>query len=222
MPSLRSKLMSVALRRYVRPRLMRLSIDEHRRSSAARARLFRVPHGTKVEPVSADNVSGEWISPVGAAQDNVLFYLHGGGFCTGSSTSCRHFNIRLAQAIGARAITIDYRLAPEYPFPAAVEDSLAAYHWLLDNGLRAKNIVMGGDSAGGNLAMATLVALRNGGEPLPAAAFCLSPALDMAMTGESLTTRAAADPIFTREYVEWVAPLYVGSGDPRNPLMSPL
>ncbi len=154
--------------------------------------------------------------------EHILYYLHGGGFYTGSSESCRQFSFRLAQAARAKAMTIDYRLAPEHPFPAALEDSLAAYRWLLENNFRPENIIIGGDSAGGNLALATLVALRDAGDPLPAAAFCMSPALDMLLSGESLTTHASLDPIFTRAYFEWAAPLYIGEGDPRNPLMSPL
>jgi acetyl esterase/lipase len=128
----------------------------------------------------------------------------------------------LCAASDARALAIDYRLAPEHPFPAAVDDATTTYRWLVANGVEPASIVIGGDSAGGGLTLAALVALRDAGDPLPAAAFCISPWVDLEVSGESATTRAAADPIIDPAGVSAAAARYLAQAHPRTPLASPL
>ena len=174
------------------------------------------------EPVDAGGVPGEWIAAPSAAGGRVIYYLHGGGYTVGSINTHRALIARLSAAAGARALAIDYRLAPEHPFPAAVEDATAAYRWLLEGGADPSNVVIAGDSAGGGLTVATLVALRDARIPLPAAAVCLSPWVDLEGIGESATTRKAADPMIDPEGGLEQARLYLGGADPRTPLAAPL
>src|SRR5512143_2467981 len=150
----------------------------------------RVARDVTCEALQAEGVPAEWIVPPNAAADRVILYLHGGGYVMGSINTHRAMIARIARASQARALALDYRLAPEHPFPAAVDDATAAYRWLLAQGLAAKQLAIGGDSAGGGLTVATLLALRDAGTPLPAAGVCLSPWLDLTQSGESMTTRA--------------------------------
>jgi len=128
----------------------------------------------------------------------------------------------IARAAGTRALLLDYRLAPEHPFPAALEDALAAYQWLLGQGIAPGRVVIAGDSAGGGLTMAALLALRDRGLPRPAGGVCISPWVDLTCSGSSYATKAASDPIVTREGVAGMAQAYIGDGDPKRPLVSPL
>jgi monoterpene epsilon-lactone hydrolase len=175
------------------------------------------------ERVSVGGVDGEWIVTSGARQDKALLYFHGGGFRLGSVTSHRDLIARIAGASGCRVLAIDYRLAPEHRFPAPLEDALAAYRWMLDQGLTAENIAFAGDSAGGNLVVAAMLSLRERGLPLPAVGVLMSPWTDLAATGASYVTRADADPIHARPMVLALAKNYLGDGgDPRHPMASPL
>lgn len=157
-----------------------------------------------------------------AADDRMILLLHGGGYATGSLITHRDLACRLSAVSGARVLLLGYRLAPEHPYPAAVDDALAAWQWLRDQGLPAQQILIGGDSAGGGLALALLLRLRAAESPLPRAAFGLSPWTDLALTGPSLQTNAATDPSLTvaqlEEYVAW----YLAGTDPRTPQASPL
>jgi acetyl esterase/lipase len=182
----------------------------------------RVAADVKCEPVSAGGVSAEWITAPGAVNDRVILYLHGGGYVMGSINTHRAMIARISRAAQARALAIDYRLAPEHPFPAAVEDATAAYHWLLAQGFKPGKIVLAGDSAGGGLVLAALVALRDAGRPMPAAAVPISPWTDMEGTGESLKTKATKDPMVQQDGLLSMAKMYVGQADPKNPLLSPL
>jgi monoterpene epsilon-lactone hydrolase len=148
--------------------------------------------------------------------------LHGGGYATGSINTHREMVSRLSRAARARVLLIDYRLAPENPFPAAVQDAMAGYRWLLSTGVNPDGLVIAGESAGGALTVATLVALRDAGEPLPSAAICLSPWVDMEAFGESMTTKAEVDPLVSRESLLMYAKAYLGNADPRTPLAAPL
>jgi acetyl esterase/lipase len=177
---------------------------------------------TKCTPVSAGGVPAEWIAGPGAADDRVILYLHGGGYVMGSIATHREMVARLSKASGARALALDYRLAPEHPFPAAVDDAVAAYRWLLSQNIKPSRIVVAGDSAGGGLTLATLVALRDAKVPLPAAGVCISPWADMEGTGASMTTRAKADPVVQKQGLLGMAQLYLGGKDPRSPLAAPL
>jgi acetyl esterase/lipase len=152
----------------------------------------------------------------------VILYLHGGGYVIGSIDTHRELTGRLSRAAAARVFLIDYRLAPEHPFPAAVEDATAAYRWLLQNGATSSRTVIAGDSAGGGLTLATLVALRDAGVPLPAAGVCLSPWTDMEGIGESMATRAHLDPMVQHDRLLHMASLYLNGADPRAPLAAPL
>ena len=180
------------------------------------------PAGVTCTPVEAGGVSAEWSVADGADQDKVILYVHGGGYVMGSAGSHRDMTGRLSQTAGARVLSLNYRLAPEHPFPAPVDDSVAAYRWLLGQGIRASNIAIAGDSAGGGLALAALIAIRDAGEPVPAAGIGISPWVDMEGTGESMTTRAAVDPVVQKEGLLGMAKLYLGGADPKNPLAAPL
>jgi monoterpene epsilon-lactone hydrolase len=175
------------------------------------------------ERVSAGGVDAEWISGSNAQHDKTTLYFHGGGFRLGSVSSHRELIARISGASGCRVLAINYRLAPEHRFPAQLEDATAAYGWMLDQGLSPENIAFVGDSAGGNLALATMLDLRERRLPLPAACVLMSPWTDLAATGESYVSRAAADPIHQRPMIVALAKNYLGEdGDPRNPLASPL
>ena len=182
----------------------------------------QAPAGVTCTPIEAGGVSAEWSVADGAAEDKVILYLHGGGYVMGSAGSHRDVTGRLSKASGARVLSLNYRLAPEHPFPAPVDDATVAYRWLLSQGINPSNIAIAGDSAGGGLALATLLALRDAGDPLPAAGVGISPWVDMEGTGESMTTRAAVDPVVQKEGLLDMAKLYLGDTDPKNPLAAPL
>jgi acetyl esterase/lipase len=181
-----------------------------------------VARDVKCEPVSAGGIAAEWIVPPNAAEDRAILYLHGGGYVMGSINTHRAMIARIARASQARALAIDYRLAPEHPFPAAVEDATAAYRWLLAQGYKPGKIVISGDSAGGGLALAALLALRDAGAPLPAAAVPISPWTDMEGTGESVKTKAPKDPMTEIGGLHRMAKMYLNGQDSKNPLAAPL
>jgi len=175
------------------------------------------------EKIIAGGVDGEWISPANAPKDKAILYFHGGGFRIGSVASHRDLIAQIALASGCRVLAINYRLAPEHRFPAALDDALAAYDWMLDLGLKSDNVAFAGDSAGGNLALAAMLALRERRLPLPVSGVLMSPWTDLAATGASYVTRAEADPIHQRPMILALAKNYLGGqGDPCDPLVSPL
>jgi monoterpene epsilon-lactone hydrolase len=180
-----------------------------------------VPEGTRTEAVAAGEVPAEWVVAEGAGAATIL-YLHGGGYTVGSVRTHRALVARLSGASGLRGLTVDYRLGPEHRFPAAVEDAVAAYRWLVGRGVDPADVVVAGDSAGGGLAVATLLALRDAGDPLPAAGVCISPWTDLACAGDSMRTRAVADPMVQRDGLLGMAAAYLGGHDPRAPLASPI
>lgn len=184
----------------------------------------RFPDGVTGEIATVGGVPGEWITAPGADRDRVVLYFHGGGYVAGSIDSHRNLLGHLAAAIGCRVFAADYRLAPEHPHPAAVTDAVAAYRGLLDeHGIDPGHVAIAGDSAGGGLTMALLVALRDQGVALPVAAVPISPWVDLEGSGESMTTRAAADPMVAPENLAVIADLFVGAdGDKRDPLAAPL
>ena len=182
----------------------------------------QAPDGVTCTPVDAGGVSAEWSVAAGVDEAKVVLYVHGGGYVMGSAGSHRDMTGRLSKAAGARVLSLNYRLAPEHPFPAPVDDAVAAYRWLLAQGISPGNIAVAGDSAGGGLAIATLLALRDAGEPLPAAGIGISAWVDMEGTGGSMTTRAAVDPVVQKEGLLGMAKLYLGDADPKSPLAAPL
>jgi acetyl esterase/lipase len=197
--------------------------QELRAAMAAAFSAFPSAGEVKCEPVDAGGVKAEWITASNAAADRVILYLHGGGYVMGSIDTHRELVARLSKAAQARALALDYRLAPENPFPAAVDDSIAAYRWLLAQGFKPERIVIAGDSAGGGLTIATLIAVRDLGAPAPAAGVCISPWIDFEAKGESMTSRAAQDPLVSREMILHIAKMYVGeNGNLREPLAAPI
>jgi len=204
-----------------RPVLENPTIEEMR-AAAEEAPRFPLAEDVQCEVVDAGGVPGEWISTPEAIGEKVLYYLHGGGYVMCSVNTHREMISRLARAAGARALAINYRLAPENPFPAAVADATAAYRWLLSTGVDPARVVIAGDSAGGGLTVVTLLALRDADEPLPAAGICISPWVDMEGLGESMNTKAGVDPTVARDGIVDMGKVYLGGADPRTPLAAPI
>lgn len=183
-----------------------------------------LPRGVTLQKVTAGGVPAEWLIPAAGSTDGVLLYIHGGAWTMGWYEPHRWLVSHLARATGRRALALDYRLAPEHPFPAALEDCLVAYRWLVSNGTLPQQIVIAGDSADGNLTLTTMLALRDNGEPLPAAGVCLSPVTDLAGTGGP---ESGGPPVSDQDVglpVDWAQEqtrMYLGDRDPHLPLVSP-
>ena len=189
--------------------------------ASAAAELFpAVPTDVEIAAVDAGGVPAEWVAAPGARRPRTVLYLHGGGYTQGSPATHRELASRVSRRAAARALSIDYRLAPDHPFPAAVDDALAAYRWLTTNVCPAKSIAVVGDSAGGGLTVAMLLALRDAGERLPACGVCMSPWLDL--KGASESARADDDPIVERQHMLDVAATYLAGASDQEPLASPL
>ncbi len=181
-----------------------------------------LPAGVAVEPAALGDLPGEWVRGPAADGDAAVLLVHGGGFSAGSCRTHRELAARLSLASGVPVLTFDYRLAPEHPFPAALDDTVAAYRALLARGIAPARIVIAGDSAGGGLALSALLRLRDEGEALPAAAALISPWADLALAGETMETRADADPLCSREGLALAADTYLAGADARAPLASPV
>ncbi|MCZ6627424.1 MAG: alpha/beta hydrolase [SAR324 cluster bacterium] len=199
-----------------------MSLEQLREAGEAKARRYPLPPDVAHQAVMANGAAAEWVSAPGAAADRVLLYFHGGGYYRGSLHTVREMVGRISRASGLTALSVDYRLAPEHPYPAAVEDAVAAYRWLLEKGVAPRQIVLGGDSAGGGLCAALMIKVRGEGAPLPAAWVCLSPWVDLTQSGESYETRAHEDPSITKPYLDHAAQLYLNGVDAHDPLASPL
>lgn len=180
------------------------------------------PESVRVEPLKLGGVPAEKITPQGADATRTIFYLHGGGYCIGGCASHRGWAARMALASNATAYTIDYRLAPEHPFPAAVDDAGAAWRGLLAEGREPKRTVISGDSAGGGLAVASAVAARDAGLPAPAALHLTSPWANLANIGAAYKAKAESDFIITQAGIDEFAITYLAGGDARAPLASPV
>jgi epsilon-lactone hydrolase len=180
------------------------------------------PAGTSIVPTDVAGISGAWIGAPDTEPTAAIFYLQGGGYNVGSYITHRELAARISYASGLRALLINYRLAPEDPFPAAIEDAVAAYEWLLSQGFDPARLIIGGDSAGGGLALATLLKLRDTGHALPAAGFLISPWVDLSLSGPTMETRAAIDPITSRQGLQRAATWYLGNTHSQDPLASPL
>lgn len=219
--SLQSRFWRVLLRMIFKSRL--LTLEENRAQSANTNRLMgRIPAGIEVQKIAIEAIPAAWIRPAHAAQDKVILHLHGGGYVLGGIASHQMMCALMAQTLKANVILPEYRLAPEHPFPAALEDTLKVYRWLLDQGHRPENIVLSGDSAGGGLSLATALSLRDAGEPLPAAVVCLSPWADLTHSGQSHRTQAAADVVLTTDTLKAWALCYTDASNLSNPLVSPV
>lgn len=211
-----------ALKAQIRSRPRVADLAQRRADSDARGRAFGVPAGVVVKPVDAGGVKAEWALPADADDRRAVLYLHGGGYVIGSCESHRHLTAEIGRTAGIRVLTIDYRLAPEHPFPAPVEDTVAAYRFLLGQGLAASDIALAGDSAGGGLVVGAMLAIREAGLPLPGAGWCISPWVDMELTGHSYVDRAEADPMVGREGIQDMVRHYMGDADLRAPHASPI
>ena len=176
----------------------------------------------RFEPVTIGGCDAEWSLAPGSDASRVLLFLHGGGYCSGSIRSHRGMVSEAGRAAHVRTLALGYRLAPESPFPAALDDALAAIAFLGAQGIAADHIAIGGDSAGGGLSLAAMIRLRDAAMPLPGCAWLVSPWVDLEMTGASIDSKAAIDPLIHRQYLEELAANYLHGQDPRNPLVSPL
>jgi acetyl esterase/lipase len=199
----------------------RLDVARERADVEALARMFKPLGPIQSEPVVASGVPAEWIVPAGVEPGRAILFLHGGSFNSGSIASHRTLAGNVALACRARSLLIDYRLAPEHPFPAAVEDTVAACEWLLAQGIAPGQLVVAGDSAGGTLTLALLIHRRDHGRPLPAAAVCLSPAPDLTFSSESWTFNARRDVMLDARKERQAVEIYLRGADPRAPLASP-
>jgi monoterpene epsilon-lactone hydrolase len=231
MPSLQSRLFLFVLkhRHLFRFQLKRratidwnTSIPRLRKEAKKSSKLFgKLPKGIEVSPVTLDGIYAEWILPSRAKKDKVILYFHGGGYVMGSVKAHRTHVAKFVKGSDVGALLFGYRLAPEHPFPAAIEDSVTAYRWLLAQGVSPSHIVFIGDSAGGGLCLATLIALKDQDIPLPSAAVALSPWTDLKCTGESYRIKAKVDPLTWTESWTVFSKYYVGDNDPANPWISP-
>ena len=223
--SRRAKFVRWATSRYIKGvDVPRLPVDSARAHYEKFARIFlRRAWGVDVEQAQVAGVDVDWLRPSDACQEKVIYYLHGGAYVMGSRRTHRQIVSHIARAAGVVAVLPEYRLAPENPFPAGLDDAVAVYRGLLEADFRPENIIISGDSAGGGLTAATLLALRHAGVPMPAAAVLLSPFLDVTGSGESATTRADRDPWFDIEDLDVVARHYCpDESEWRNPLVSPV
>ncbi|RCW81554.1 alpha/beta hydrolase [Phyllobacterium bourgognense] len=174
------------------------------------------------KPEQIGTCEAEWSLAPGSDTTRTLLFFHGGGYCSGSIQSHRRMVAETGRAAGVRTLALGYRLAPENPFPAALDDALAAFEFLLAQGVPSAAIVIGGDSAGGGLTLATMIRLRDAGRPLPGCAWLVSPWIDLDMTGASMDEKAAIDPLIHRDYLEELAGAYLGGTSASEPLVSPL
>ena len=201
---------------------MTTSIPDFReRCERGAARFGKVPENVELMPESLAGMKAEWLVPRGAAADKLILYAHGGGYVSGSCNDHRGIISGFARYAGVRTLLYEYRLAPEHPFPAALEDSVSVYRALLESGYAPDHILIAGESAGGGLALATLLALKEEGVPLPVACLAISPWTDLTCSGASYRTKNHLSPapleswtVFSRHYA--------GAQDPSNPLISPL
>ena len=204
------------------PDIRKLPIELCRKGLADMMSFSMPPAGCKIEKVNAGGPDALWVDASGNDDKATILYLHGGGYTMGSAQTHAAFAGTLSDLSQIRVLSVDYRLAPEDPHPAAVQDAADAYRWLLKQGVPAKSIVIGGDSAGGGLTFATMLELKEKGDPLPKAAFAISPWVDLAATGETVLTKVEVDPIITELGLYYMASLYARDADLCSPLISPL
>jgi monoterpene epsilon-lactone hydrolase len=198
------------------------SIEDLRAQAAAGNSMYPIPEDVESTPVDAAGVACEWVTGAESRQDRAIMHLHGGGYAVGSAESSRQFAARVAKAAGARVLVVDYRLAPENPYPAALDDGISAYRWLLDNGPGAARTVVMGESSGGGMTLAMLIRAKDESLPMPALAVALSPWADLELTGETVVTKAEEDPLVPPELLKTMADAYLSGQDKHHPYVSPL
>ncbi len=221
MPSLRARMFNWYMAATFKSKPIHLLPAQVLRDGADSIAPDKPPTGISIELVDGA-VKGEWHRPDGAEKGRTIYYLHGGGYVFGSPKSHRGATFALAQESNADVFSLDYRMAPEHLFPVAVEDAVAGYRWLLENRTDPSRIVIGGDSAGGGLALALLLSIKEKGLPMPAGAFLYSPWTDLTCSGASVTGNEDTDAMFKSEYITYGAKRYLGEADPHSPLASPL
>ncbi len=222
MPSVRSQLF-YRFAKYQNSRADKsASLQQQRERLESLAKYQAMPPKVDVQQTRVGDIYGEWLRPNHANNGRATLFFHGGAYTMGSCNTNRAIASRVAIASTTPSLIFEYRLAPEYPFPAALEDALAAHLWLISRGISPQKIAFVGGSAGGGLAIATALSLRDNGDPLPAAIICISPWVDLELTGESMMTRAGVDPLMNREYLQSHATRYIGDHNPRSPLISPI
>ncbi|MEV7598176.1 alpha/beta hydrolase [Kitasatospora sp. NPDC089797] len=197
------------------------SVEELRAGFKAMMAGMIVPDTVRTSWTTLGDRPALQVEPEDGARGGTILYFHGGGWVFGSPETALSLTANLVARTGLRSFSVDYRLAPEHPFPAAIDDTLSAYRALLDGGADPSTIVFAGDSAGGGLTVTTCLAARDAGLPMPAAIVAFSPGLDATRSGESMVTKEDADPFFTRESVRHTGDMYLGGADPRQPLLSP-
>lgn len=211
-----------ALRAAIAARPKTADLAEMRAGIDARGLANKLAADVTVTPTLAAGVRAEWTATPNAVATRAILYVHGGGYVIGSLDSHRHAAAEIGRAAAARVLALDYRLAPEHPFPAPVEDTLAGYRHLLAQGFSPSQIALAGDSAGGGLVVAAMLAIRDAGLPQPACGWCISPWIDMESTGDSVTAKAAEDPTVQKAGLDFMARTYLAGADPRHPHASPL
>ncbi len=211
-----------AIREMIAQFPMGSSVEEMRQAYDGAGANFPIAADVVLEPQTIGAVRAEWSSTPGADNTHAMLFLHGGGYVIGSILSHRHLAVELGRAAGMRTLALDYRLAPEAPFPAAVDDATSAYRFLLDQGLKPASIAIAGDSAGGALTLAVLLAARDAGLPQPACGFLMSPWVDLEATGGSMASKAAEDSMVNEAELHRFAAAYLSGGSARNPLAAPL
>jgi epsilon-lactone hydrolase len=185
------------------------------------AKFGQLPDGISVDPFFIKEIKAEWLIPDGANPSKVVMYLHGGGYVSGSCSDHRGIISKFAKITGVATLLYEYRLAPEHPFPAAVEDSISVYQWLVDAGYTPDNMLLAGESAGGGLCLATLLALKEQNMPMPVAAVAISPWTDLTCSGDSYRTKNRVSPAPLNSWNVF-SHYYVGENVATNPLISPL
>jgi acetyl esterase/lipase len=205
-----------------RATILEYTIEISRSSLDNIAEFQVIPDDINFKRVDSGGVPAEWVWSSNVNEDYVIIYLHGGGYTSGTIENSREFAARLSKLVNVRVLLPGYRLAPENPFPAALEDSVSAYEWLLLSGIKSKNICIVGVSSGGGLAITTLIKLRDRGIHLPSSAVLISPWTDLTNSGESIRINAKKDPMLYPEELEFYKNNYLGDHDPHDPLVSPL
>ncbi|MEI7885367.1 MAG: alpha/beta hydrolase [Clostridia bacterium] len=231
MASLRGKIFSIILRyrHLLKGQLKSQVIDRNTSIQKLRddveksaAKMAKIPIGVEIQPADFPNFYAEWLIPRECKKEQVILYFHGGGFVMGTSKDHRGLVAKFVEKCGVQALTFDYSLAPEHPFPAAINDGVAIYEWLLSSGYQGQNIIIAGDSAGGGIALSTILVLKDKKLALPAAIVVFSPCTDLTCSGESHKTKAKLDPATPQGATETYTSYYIGESDPSDPYMSPL
>ena len=222
MPSIRSRIVYKMCKLFSSPFDISAPIEQQRASVERLSKFYIMPLKVDIQPISIGDMYTEWIRPSNTRHDRAILYLHGGGYTIGSCNTHRSLAAWISVVSQVPALLIDYRLAPENPYPAALDDTIKAFHYLLDQGIKPEKIIIGGDSAGGGLAVAGTLLLRDKKEKLPGGIICISPWADLTMSGETMITCSKTDPFITRETSILHAGRYVGEHDPKSLLISPI